>query len=206
MLRFFFGPHSCALASHIALVEADADYEAVRLNLVAGRSEDAGISEDQPEVPRARPGDRPRRAHREPGDPRLCRADPSAGESGAARRRLCLRKDPGLHRLSLRHGARRPCPWPARLPLGGPAILLRRHEAEGAGDHGPPASTSSSTRYSKAPGSPAPDSPSPIPTSSPSRAGWNPTGSIPSASPRCSTTATAWAQRPAVQRVLPLHG
>jgi glutathione S-transferase len=36
MLKFFFGPKSCALASHIALEEAAADYEAVRLDLVAG--------------------------------------------------------------------------------------------------------------------------------------------------------------------------
>jgi glutathione S-transferase len=36
MLKFFFGPKSCALASHIALEEAGADYEAVRLDLAAG--------------------------------------------------------------------------------------------------------------------------------------------------------------------------
>jgi glutathione S-transferase len=36
MLKFFFGPHSCALASHIALEEAGAKYEGVRLDLVAG--------------------------------------------------------------------------------------------------------------------------------------------------------------------------
>ena len=36
MLKFFFGPHSCALASHIALEESGAEYEAVRLDLVAG--------------------------------------------------------------------------------------------------------------------------------------------------------------------------
>jgi glutathione S-transferase len=36
MLKFFFGPQSCALASHIALEEAGAHYEAVRLDLRAG--------------------------------------------------------------------------------------------------------------------------------------------------------------------------
>jgi len=35
-MKFFFGPHSCALASHIALEEAGADYEGVRLDLKAG--------------------------------------------------------------------------------------------------------------------------------------------------------------------------
>ncbi|MES1153255.1 MAG: glutathione S-transferase family protein [Dongia sp.] len=36
MLKFFFGPHSCALASHIALEESGLQYEAVRLDLAAG--------------------------------------------------------------------------------------------------------------------------------------------------------------------------
>ena len=36
MLKFFFGPGSCALASHIALEESGLPYEAVRLDLVAG--------------------------------------------------------------------------------------------------------------------------------------------------------------------------
>jgi len=36
MLKFFFGPQSCALASHIALEEAGAAYEAVKLDLRAG--------------------------------------------------------------------------------------------------------------------------------------------------------------------------
>jgi glutathione S-transferase len=36
MMKFFFGPHSCALASHIALEEAGAQYEAIRLDLRAG--------------------------------------------------------------------------------------------------------------------------------------------------------------------------
>jgi glutathione S-transferase len=35
-LKLFFGPQSCALASHIALEESGAEYEAVRLDLGAG--------------------------------------------------------------------------------------------------------------------------------------------------------------------------
>jgi glutathione S-transferase len=35
MLKFYYAPHSCALASHIALEEAGADYEAVRLDFSA---------------------------------------------------------------------------------------------------------------------------------------------------------------------------
>ena len=36
MLKLFYAPGSCALASHIALEEADARYEAARMNLGAG--------------------------------------------------------------------------------------------------------------------------------------------------------------------------
>ncbi|HVO04095.1 MAG TPA: glutathione S-transferase family protein [Candidatus Cybelea sp.] len=36
MLKFFFGPGSCAMASHLALEEAGARYEAVKLDLTKG--------------------------------------------------------------------------------------------------------------------------------------------------------------------------
>jgi glutathione S-transferase len=36
MLKLFFSPGSCSRASHIALAEAGADYEAVRIDLAAG--------------------------------------------------------------------------------------------------------------------------------------------------------------------------
>jgi len=32
LIKFFYAPHTCALASHIALVDADASYESVRLD------------------------------------------------------------------------------------------------------------------------------------------------------------------------------
>jgi glutathione S-transferase len=37
MLKFYYAPKSCALASHIALEEAGAEYETVRLNLAANQ-------------------------------------------------------------------------------------------------------------------------------------------------------------------------
>ena len=37
MLKFYYAPNTCALASHIALIDAGADYETVRLDF---RSED----------------------------------------------------------------------------------------------------------------------------------------------------------------------
>ena len=36
MLKFFYSPNACSLAAHIALAEAGADYQAVRLDLKAG--------------------------------------------------------------------------------------------------------------------------------------------------------------------------
>jgi glutathione S-transferase len=36
MLKLFYGPNACSLAAHIALAEAGADYQAVRLDLKAG--------------------------------------------------------------------------------------------------------------------------------------------------------------------------
>jgi glutathione S-transferase len=36
MIRFFYTPGSCSLASHIALAEAGADYEAIRIDTTAG--------------------------------------------------------------------------------------------------------------------------------------------------------------------------
>jgi glutathione S-transferase len=36
MLRLFYGPNACSLASHIALTEAGAEFEAVRLDLKMG--------------------------------------------------------------------------------------------------------------------------------------------------------------------------
>ena len=36
MLKLFYGSNACSLASHIALTEAGADFEAIRLNLKAG--------------------------------------------------------------------------------------------------------------------------------------------------------------------------
>ena len=36
MLKLFYAAHTCALASHIALEEAGADYETVRVSFTAG--------------------------------------------------------------------------------------------------------------------------------------------------------------------------
>jgi glutathione S-transferase len=36
MLKLFYGPNACSLAAHVALAEAGADYQAVRLDLKSG--------------------------------------------------------------------------------------------------------------------------------------------------------------------------
>jgi glutathione S-transferase len=41
MLKFYYAPNSCALASHIALEEARPDYEAVRLSLADNQQREA---------------------------------------------------------------------------------------------------------------------------------------------------------------------
>jgi glutathione S-transferase len=40
MYQFFYFPNSCSLASHIALEQAGADYEAIRVNLAANEQRD----------------------------------------------------------------------------------------------------------------------------------------------------------------------
>jgi len=48
MLKFYYAPKSCALASHIALEEAGADYETVRLNLAANQQREAAYTAVNP--------------------------------------------------------------------------------------------------------------------------------------------------------------
>lgn len=41
MLKFFYSPGSCALASHIALIDAGADYEAIRIDFTKQQQQSA---------------------------------------------------------------------------------------------------------------------------------------------------------------------
>src|ERR1700748_3393324 len=50
MLKFYYAPKSCALASHIALEEAGADYETVRLSLAANQQRDAAYTAINPKA------------------------------------------------------------------------------------------------------------------------------------------------------------
>ena len=66
MFKLFYAPGTCALATHIALEEAGAPYEAVRLDRSAGAAEPR-IPRDQPERAGAGAGDRKRHADRNAG-------------------------------------------------------------------------------------------------------------------------------------------
>ena len=48
MLKFYYAPKSCALASHIALEEAGAEYETIRLNLAANQQREAAYTAINP--------------------------------------------------------------------------------------------------------------------------------------------------------------
>jgi glutathione S-transferase len=48
MLKFYYAPKSCALASHIALEEAGADYQTVRLDLAANQQREAAYTAINP--------------------------------------------------------------------------------------------------------------------------------------------------------------
>jgi glutathione S-transferase len=50
MLKFYYAPKSCALASHIALEEAGAEYETVRLDLAANQQRDAAYTAVNPKA------------------------------------------------------------------------------------------------------------------------------------------------------------
>ena len=43
MLKLFYGPNACSLSTHIALAEAGAEFEAVRLDLKAGDQRNRNI-------------------------------------------------------------------------------------------------------------------------------------------------------------------
>ena len=136
MYKLYYAPGTCALASHIALEEAGADYSAERLDFKANQQQspdylkinakgrvpalvtDKGIITETPAI----------LAY-------IAQTFPKA-KLAPTRRSLCVRAGAVLQQLSLRHRACRACAQGPRLSLGDGGILLRRHEAHGAEEHG----------------------------------------------------------------------
>ena len=135
MLKLYYAPGTCALASHIALEEAGAAYTAERLDFknnqqtspqylainpkgrVPALVTDRGVLTETPAI----------LAY-------IAQSFPQA--KLVPRRSLRVRAGAVLQQLSLLHGAYHACAQDARLSLGGRGILVRRHEAQGAGNHG----------------------------------------------------------------------
>ncbi len=137
MLKLYYATGTCALATYITLEEAGADYSAERLSFKDNQREQPGLSRDQPQGPRAGPGDRPRRPDRDAGDAGLHRAGPMPKAKLAplddpfdfAR---CSRSTPiSARRCTSNHAHKmRGARWATHEEL------VRRHEGDGSEDDG----------------------------------------------------------------------
>ena len=67
MLKLFYAPNACSLAPHIALNEAGADYEAVKVDTANGEQRVDGLSGGQSQGAGAGAGHRSRHPHRSAG-------------------------------------------------------------------------------------------------------------------------------------------
>jgi len=85
MIKLYYAPHTCSLASHIALEEAGAEYSTVRIDFGKEEQRSPNYLCDQSQGACARDGDRPRHSDRDPRHADLCRAAFSARVFGAAR-------------------------------------------------------------------------------------------------------------------------
>ena len=135
MFKLYYAPGTCALASHIALEEAGASYAAERLDFKNSQQTTPQYLAINPKgrVP-ALVTDRGTLTET-PAILAYIAQSFSAGEAGAGRP-FRVRAGAVLQQLSLLDGAHQSRPQDARLSLGGRGILVRRHEAQGAGDHG----------------------------------------------------------------------
>jgi glutathione S-transferase len=85
MIKLFYAPHTCSLASHIALEDAGAEYSSERISFAANE-------QHKPEYLAINPKGRMPALVTDkgiltetPADPRLYRAEPSPGAPGTAR-------------------------------------------------------------------------------------------------------------------------
>ena len=123
MLKLYYAPGTCALASHIALEEAGAAYTAERLDFKSNQ-------QNSPEYLAINPKGRVPALVTDSGvlteTPAMlayiAQSFPKA-EARAARRCLCVRASAVVQQLSLLHRACRACPQGPRLSLGRPTRL-----------------------------------------------------------------------------------
>ena len=131
MFTLFYAPGTCALASYIALIDADAPYQLKRIDFAKSEQKSADYAAVNPKA-------------RVPAlaTPRGILAETPAILAFIAQsfpdKRLAPLYDPfafarvaGVQRLSLRDAACRPRPSHARRPLGRRALLVRGYEAQG---------------------------------------------------------------------------
>ena len=86
MIKLYFSPGSCSLASYIALEEAGAEYSAARIDFAADQQKSPDYHGDQSERAGTGDGHRSRCVDRDAGDPGIHCAKLSEGQAGATRR------------------------------------------------------------------------------------------------------------------------
>ncbi len=135
MLKLYYSPGTCALASHIALEEAGASYTAERVDFKTSQQTSPEYLAINPKgrVP-ALVTDRGILTETPAILAYIAQSFPQARLM--PRRSLRVRAGAVLQQLSLLDGAHQSCAQDARLSLGDRGILVRRHEAQGAGNHG----------------------------------------------------------------------
>ena len=116
MLTLFYAPGTVALASHIALIDAGAEYRLHRVDFSTNEQRGSDHLAVNPRgwVPSLVTD---KGIDRNGGNSGLYRADVAARPALAAGRPLRLCAASVLQRLPCRHPAYRPCPWPTRRPL-----------------------------------------------------------------------------------------
>ena len=135
MFKLFYAPGTCALATHIALEEAGAPYEAVRLDF-------GSQAQRSPEYLAINPKGRVPALVTEsgtltetPGLLLLRGAAFPAGRTRAAVGSVRPGAGAGVQQLSVLDRACRARAWQARRAMGGRRRGDRGDEAQGAGDH-----------------------------------------------------------------------
>ena len=136
MMKLYYATGTCALASHIALEEAGAEYSTVKISFATNeqRSPEYLAINPKGRVP-SLVTDRGILTETPAMLAYIAQSFPKA-RAGADRRSLRLCRSAGLQQLSVLDGAYQPRSPPARQSLGRRSSRARSDEKEGAGNHG----------------------------------------------------------------------